>query len=112
MVARLTRVVRDLVVFPERMRQNFELGGGLCFSGTVLLALVRKGLPRQRAYEMVQRCALAAHAGQGKFRDLLGADPDVGKQLTAAELDAAFDLDHHLRWVDAIFERAIPEERS
>jgi adenylosuccinate lyase len=105
MLARTTGVIRNLVVHPERMRQNLELSGGLCFSEAVLLALVRKGLPRQTAYEMVQRCALAAHAGKGDFRELLAADPDVSSRLSAAELAAAFDLDHHLRHVSVIFQR-------
>ncbi|HTM22752.1 MAG TPA: adenylosuccinate lyase [Kofleriaceae bacterium] len=108
MVARATRLVRDLVVRPERMAENLARTGGLYFSEAVMLELVRKGLPRQRAYEMVQRCALAAHGGGGSFRELLGRDPDVAAHLSAAELDAAFDLDHHLRWVDAIFDRAFP----
>jgi adenylosuccinate lyase len=71
-----------------------------------MLRLVAKGLPRQRAYEIVQRSALAAHEGRGRFRELLGADPDV--TLSAAELDSAFDLDHHLRHVEVIFRRALP----
>jgi adenylosuccinate lyase len=108
MLARTTGLVRNLVVHPERMRQNLEKTGGLFFSEAVMLTLVRKGLPRQRAYEMVQRCALAAHGGGGRFRDLLGADPDVSRLLSPAELDAAFDLDHHLRHVDTIFQRALP----
>jgi len=108
MLARATRLVRDLRVQPERMADNLGRTGGLYFSEAVLLALVAKGLPRQRAYEMVQRCALAAHGGAGSFRDLLGRDPDISAVLAPAELDAAFDLDHHLRWVDHIFERALP----
>jgi len=109
MLARTTGLVKGLVVHPERMRQNLDRSGGLYFSEAILLALVQKGLPRQRAYEMVQRCALTAHAGGGRFRDLLGADPDVSKYLTAAELDACFDLDHHLRHAGLILERALAE---
>jgi adenylosuccinate lyase len=90
------------------MRENLELTGGLVFSEAVMLRLVGKGLPRQRAYEIVQRSALAAHGGAGRFRDLLAADPDVTAHLSIAELDAAFDLDHHLRHVDAIFKRTFP----
>jgi adenylosuccinate lyase len=112
-LARTVRLIRGLVVNPERMRANLERTGGLFFSEAVLLDLVRKGLPRQRAYEMVQRCALAAHAGAGEFRQLLGADPDVSQHLSVAELDAAFSLEHHLRHVDTILERALGEgERS
>ncbi|MEM9490524.1 MAG: adenylosuccinate lyase [Myxococcota bacterium] len=104
-LARTTRLIRNLVVHAERMRANLELSGGLFFSEAVLLALVRTGLARQTAYEMVQRCALAAHSGQGRFRDLLGADAEISARLSADDLDAAFDLDHHLRHVDAIFAR-------
>jgi adenylosuccinate lyase len=76
----------------------------------VMLRLVATGLPRQRAYEMVQRSALAAHAGQGAFRDLLAADPEVAGRLSAPEIADAFDLDHALRHVAAIYARALGEE--
>jgi adenylosuccinate lyase len=117
MVARATSLVRGLVVHPERMRANLERTGGLYFSEAVLLALVHTGLPRQRAYEMVQRSALAAiteaaAVGQvgalsGRFRALLGADPDVAGRLTAAQLDECFDLQHHLRHTERIMTRAL-----
>ena len=58
---------------------------------------------------MVQRCAMAALEGEGSFRELLGADPDVSSRLSADQLDAAFDLDHHLRHTDLIFRRALGE---
>jgi adenylosuccinate lyase len=116
MTARATRLVSELVVHPERMAANLASSGGLCFSEAVLLALVGKGLARQQAYVYVQRCAMAAigegaAAGggprPGRFRALLGADADVAAQLTPAELDACFDLDHHLRHAPAILERAL-----
>jgi adenylosuccinate lyase len=53
---------------------------------------------------------MAAHAGRGRFRDLLGQDAEVAQQLSPAELDEVFDLGHHLRHVDAIFARAFAEE--
>jgi adenylosuccinate lyase len=107
MLARATGLVRNLVVHPERMRANLDRTGELYCSEAVLLRLVRAGLPRQRAYELVQRCALAAHAGQGRFRALLAADPEISARLSGVELDAAFDLDHHLRHVDRILDRAL-----
>jgi adenylosuccinate lyase len=112
MLARTATVVRNLVVHPDRMRQNLDRTGALYCSEAVLLALVRAGLPRQRAYEMVQRCALAAHAGQGRFRDLLAADPDIRTHLDVAALDAAFNLQHHLRHVDRILARALGEDEA
>jgi adenylosuccinate lyase len=107
MLARAADLVARLVVHPARMRENLDRTGGLYFSEAVLLELVRRGLPRQRGYELVQRCALAAHRGEGDFRALLGADPDVGQHLGPADLDRAFDLQHHLRHVDVIFRRAL-----
>ena len=109
MLHRATGLVGGLVVHPERMRQNLDRSAGLVFSEAVLLRLVAKGLPRQQAYELVQRSALAAHEGKGRFRDLLGGDPEVTRHLSSADLDAAFDLQHHLRHVDLIVGRALEE---
>jgi adenylosuccinate lyase len=117
MAARATGLVEGLVVHPERMRANLERTGELYCSEAVLLALVQSGLPRQGAYELVQRAALAAIAEAaaqgrvgalpGRFRALLGADPEIAARLPAAALDACFDLEHHLRHVPAILERAL-----
>ncbi len=112
MLARAKSLIEGLVVHPERMRANLELSGGLFFSEAVLLALIGKGLGRQEAYVMVQRCALAAFRKEGDFRELLAADEDVASKLSAAELDSAFDLDHHLRHVDAIFARAFDQSEA
>ncbi|GAB4563501.1 MAG: adenylosuccinate lyase [Haliangiales bacterium] len=109
MLARATRVIRGLVVHADRMRKNLERSGGLYCSEAVLLRLVSKGLARQRAYEMVQRCALAAHAGEGEFRALLAASDELKPYLDEGELASLFDLDHHLRHVDLILARALGE---
>ena len=100
---------------PERMRKNLEQTGGLYFSEGVMLALVRTGLPRQTAYEMVQKHALAAAAELGtgappSFRVRLGADPDIAGRLTSEDLDQAFDLRHHLRWSATIIDRALRDQ--
>jgi adenylosuccinate lyase len=117
MTARATGLVKGLVVHARRMRANLDRSGGLFFSEAVLLALVKTGLARQEAYVFVQKAALAAvseaasmgHAGAlpGRFRELLGQDPEVTKRLDAKALDACFDLDHHLRHVPEILERAL-----
>jgi len=104
---RAASVVEGLVVYPERMRENLDRSGGLYFSEGVMLALVTTGLPRQQAYEIVQRSAMRAFHGEGAFRALLGEDPEVTGRLTPAELDRCFDLGHALRWADEIIERAI-----
>lgn len=109
MLDRATGLVEGLVVHPARARENLERTGGLVYSEGVLLALVRAGLPRQRAYERVQAAALAAHEGRGRFRDLLAADSEIRRLLSPETFDAAFDLAHHLRHVDAIYRRVLGE---
>jgi adenylosuccinate lyase len=107
MVRRAAGLVDGLVVNADRMRKNLDLTGGLFFSEAVMLTLVRKGMARQAAYELVQRNALDAVAGKGSFRALLGADADIASRLLPAEIDRAFDLEHHLRHTGAIIDRAL-----
>jgi adenylosuccinate lyase len=114
MVRRAASLIDGLVVKVERMRHNLEMTGGLYFSEGVMLALVRKGLARQKAYELVQKHALAASATLGQapgsapsFRERVGADPEIAAKLTVADLDEAFDIKHHLRWGGVIIDRAL-----
>jgi adenylosuccinate lyase len=109
MVHRAAGLVDGLVVHEERMRANLAATRGLVFSEGVMLALVQKGLARQRAYEIVQRAALAARDGGGTLRDRLAADEELAAHLSPAELDACFDLTHQLRHADAILERSLAE---
>jgi len=74
-------------------------------SETVMLALTSSGLRREQAYEIVQRNAMEGMRSGRPLRELLGADPEAAKRLDAAQLDAAFDTKHALRWTDAIFRR-------
>jgi adenylosuccinate lyase len=110
MLARATRLVRGLVVYPDNAAKNLDRTRGLVFSEGVLLALVDKGLPRQDAYVLVQRNAMRAWAGEAPFRALLEADPEVAGKLGAAGIAACFDLEHALRHVDAIIDRALLAE--
>ncbi|WP_437713099.1 adenylosuccinate lyase [Sorangium sp. So ce448] len=107
MLDRAAGLVEGLVVYPEKLRQNLDSTGELFFSEAVLLALVQKGRPRQAAYELVQRCAMRAIAGEGRFRDNLAADADVAALLAPDEIARCFDLDHALSHVDTIIDRAL-----
>jgi adenylosuccinate lyase len=106
MLHQMTRIIEGLQVYPERMQENMDRSFGLMFSQRVLLLLADKGLPRQAAYELVQRNAMRAWRERAAFRDLLAADPEVMAKVTAAELDACFDPSRYLRNVDAVFRRA------
>ncbi len=105
MLRRFTRIVRGMVVYPERMKENLNRSRGVVFSGTVLLELARRGISREQAYEWVQRNAMQSFHEQKDFKSLLLADADLMKVLTPVEVAKAFDLDDQLRNVDAIFAR-------
>jgi len=107
MLRRFTRIVRGMVVYPQRMLENLNRSRGVVFSGTVLLELARRGISREQAYEWVQRSAMRAFHEQKDFKALLLADPDLTTVLTPAELEKAFDLEEQLRNVDAIFDRVL-----
>jgi adenylosuccinate lyase len=97
------------VVYPERMRENLARSRGVVFSGTILLELARKGLSRERAYELVQRNAMRAFHEQTDFQALLLADGDVTAVLGPSEIATAFDLGVQLRNVSAIMDRVFAE---
>jgi adenylosuccinate lyase len=107
MLERATRLVKGLVVYPERLAHNLELTGGRCFSEGILLALVRAGRPRQEAYVIVQRAAMKAYEGEGTFRELLAADAEVKESMSKEELDRCFSIEHALRHTGAIVDRAL-----
>ena len=104
MLWEMTEVLEGLLVFPERMRQNLQVGGGLAFSQNVLLALVDVGLPRDEAYAIVQAAAAAAWDEDGSFRDLISSDPRVRERLGDG-LDPLFDPAAALRNLDVVFDR-------
>src|SRR5207249_6324680 len=105
MLRRFTRIVSGMIVYPQRMRENLERSRGVVFSGTVLLELAKKGVSREQAYEWVQRNAMLSFAEQRDFKTLLMTDSDVGRVLSPAEIERAFDLKEQLRHVDEIFDR-------
>jgi adenylosuccinate lyase len=105
MLRRFTRIVRGMVVYPERMKENLNRSRGVVFSGTVLLELARRGISREQAYEWVQRNAMRSFHEQKDFKTLLLADADLMRVLSPAEVEKAFDLNDQLRNVDAIFDR-------
>ncbi|NUP13726.1 MAG: adenylosuccinate lyase [Polyangiaceae bacterium] len=109
MLDRAASLVEGLVVYPEAMKRNLDRTGELFFSEAVMLEMVKKGRPRQRAYELVQKSAMRAFHGDGRFRDNLRSDADVLAILKPEEIDACFDMKHALRHVDAIVDRALVE---
>jgi adenylosuccinate lyase len=109
-LARLTIIIKDLVVYPERMRQNLDRLGGLIHSQRVLLALTEAGVPREEAYRIVQRDAMKVWEDGADFLEALLADKDVTKVLSPEQIRAQFDLAYHTKHVDTIFARVFGTE--
>ena len=105
MLARFTDVMKHLIVYPARMKQNLELTGGLVYSQRLLLALLDKDAQRTESYEAVQRNAMAAWKGHGGFQELVAKDPFIAKHLTAKEIRSCFDPRHYLRHLNQIYRR-------
>jgi adenylosuccinate lyase len=104
-LALFTSVMRRLQVFPHRMKKNLDLTRGLVFSQRIMLALIDKGMNRQKAYEVVQKNAMKAWKGSRSFLTLIKADTEVTGTLSKEELEKLFDYQYYLQHVDDVFLR-------
>jgi len=105
MLGKFTHVLKNLLVYPENMKRNLQRTGGLFYSQRLLLELVKKGLSRDRAYEIVQRNAMRCWEKDREFQKLVEEDPEIRRYLGKEELEVIFDLQYYLRNVDEIFKK-------
>lgn len=105
MLSKMTTIVSEMRVFPERMLRNLESTQGLVYSGQLLQDLVEKGMPRDDAYKAVQENAMAAWDSETSFRERVAKDARITKYLSTKELEHTFDLNRQLRNVDRLFAR-------
>lgn len=112
MLHRITEIVTNMKVFPDRMRRNLDATKGLVFSGQLLQDLVEHGAPREDAYNWVQDHAMAAWESETSFQDRIVADSHIRKFLDEKALAHTFDLQRQLRAVDAIFRRVFGTKAS
>jgi adenylosuccinate lyase len=105
MLHKMIQVIEGLLVYPDNMLANLVKTRGLIFSQRLLLALMDKGLPREKAYDLVQRAAMKTWRGQAGFKENLVQDKEVLRYLDRRTLDKIFDLDYYLRNVNKIFQR-------
>jgi adenylosuccinate lyase len=103
---RFAGIVEDLTVYPENMKRNMEKTHGLWASQRLLLKLVDAGLSREAAYDLVQPLAMQAWQDGRDFRAVVAGDDALAEHLSQDEIGTAFDVEYHLRRVDALFERA------
>ncbi len=109
-LARMTRIIEGLVVDAERMRHNLAMTGGLIFSQSVLLALVKAGMQREKAYTLVQRAALESWDTGENLKSLLERDQEVAGILGREGVDSCFDPDSLLARTEIIFERVLDQD--
>jgi adenylosuccinate lyase len=105
MLHRFAGLVEALRVYPDRMRANIDLLGGVVNSQRILLELARRGFDRQKAYVVVQRNAMRMYDEGVDFKTALLADPELTSVLSKAEVEACFSPEYHLRHVDTVFQR-------
>ncbi|NEN91500.1 MAG: adenylosuccinate lyase [Okeania sp. SIO3H1] len=106
MLKETTNLVKNLLVYPENMKRNMNVYGGVIFSQRVLLALVEKGMIREDAYQVVQSCAHQAwNQPNGNFQDLICKNEEIKSKLSEAEIAACFDPKHHLKHLDDVYQR-------
>lgn len=111
MLAKVTDLIEHLVVYPDRMRRNLELTGGLVYSQRLLLALIEKGAQRKESYEAVQRNAMASWRGGGGLRELAEKDPFISQHLNGREIATCFNPQYYLRHLDQIYRRVFGQTR-
>ncbi|MCL2927389.1 MAG: adenylosuccinate lyase [Trichodesmium sp. MAG_R01] len=106
MLKETTELVKKLLVYPENMKRNMNVYGGVIFSQRVLLALVEKGMIREDAYKIVQSCAHKAwNQPNGNFQDLISQNEQIKSHLSEVEITACFDAKHHLKHLDDVYQR-------
>jgi len=105
MLSKTTNLMNNLLVYPENMQKNIDLTNGLIFSQEVLLLLIKKGLTREKAYEIVQRNAMRVWSEKIDFNNLLKTDKEIMEHVSGDELDKLFDISKILININKVYER-------
>jgi len=105
MLHKMIPIIEGLLVYPKNMVSSLGKTNGLIYSQRVLLELMKKGLTREAAYEMIQNCAMQVWQDTSEFKDVLYRDRKVRKYLKPSEIDACFDIKYYTRYRDKIFQR-------
>lgn len=112
MLARANHLLSGLQVYPQNMLANLEKSQDVIFSGRLLLALVDKGISREKAYAIVQRNAFKSREDKVKFENCVNNDPEVTRLLKAGEIRECFRLDHHFRNLPQVYKRVLSNKRA
>lgn len=105
MLHKFIPIIDGLLVYPKNMVASLGKTNGLIYSQRVLLELMKKGLTREAAYEIIQSCAMQVWQETTEFKDVLYRDRRVRKYLKPSEIDACFDIKYYTRYRDLIYKR-------
>ncbi len=111
MLAKMTNIINGMAVHADKMKENIELTHGLIFSQRLLLKLIRAGVPRQKAHTMIQGKIMSSSRKQEDFLSQVVRDGEIRRYLSLEEIQALFDLDVYIRYVDYIFKRVFPKKK-
>jgi adenylosuccinate lyase len=106
MLNKFIPIIEGLLVYPKNMIANLSKTRGLIYSQRILLELMKKGLTRDTAYEIIQSCAMQVWQESTEFKDVLFRDRRVRKYLSQNEINACFDIKYYIRYRDKIFKQA------
>lgn len=109
-LSEMIEIIKNWTVYPEKMEENINLTRGLIFSQSVLIALTKKNISREQAYQWIQKNSLRAWKEKLDFKELILSDPEVKKVLSPEEIDNCFSLQPYLEKIDYIFERVFADE--
>ena len=105
MLNKMIPLIEGLLVYPKNMILSLSKTKGLIYSQRVLLELMKKGLTREAAYEIIQHCAMQVWQETSDFKDILYRDRKVRKYLRPGEIDGCFDIKYYTRHTDWIFKK-------
>ncbi|MFH0969638.1 MAG: adenylosuccinate lyase [Patescibacteria group bacterium] len=111
MLDRFSTVMEKLEVFPEQMNRNLWKTGGIVFAQQLMIALTKKAMPRDIAYDLLEGLAKSVQRGifvnakDESFRDLVKSHPEISNLLSTTEIEECFNPEMNLKYVDEIFER-------
>ncbi|MDD5497367.1 MAG: adenylosuccinate lyase [Atribacterota bacterium] len=105
MLQKFTWVLANLKVKQERMKNNLEITRGLIFSQRVMLELTKKGVPREKAYQLVQDIALKSWENENNFKEMILKDQEINQYLTREQIISCFDYNYFIRNIDYIYQR-------
>ncbi len=106
MLNKIIPLIENLLIYPEKMKENLELTHGLIFSQVLLLDLAKKGIRREISYELVQRNAMKCWKTKKPFQEVLLEDTELLRLMNRSELNDVFSYSRFLEHVDHIFQRA------